>query len=345
MNLDQIKREVDLAGYARKYGYKGNGSGKGLCLFHPEQNPSFSIRKGDDGIWRFHCFHEDLKGSIVDLKARMENIDSKDAIRALLNEFGEPKKTPQPAPAVIIREHIYKDAAGQPVFKKIKYKIGQKTEWRTDRFEGGAWRPGMNGRELIPYNLDQFAKHEKAIICEGEKDADTVNGLGLDLFATSAPTGCSSWPDPITRHFSAFKEVTFLYDIGNDVHVLNHAAKLQAAFPNLAIKIATVPGTQREFDISDYLANEPGKADAMTEILAKSQPFKSRAQVEQPKGVFVGSLEEFMTAEIPKAVPLVDPLVFRSGFSMVGGVKGSHKSFFCTQLGLSLAAGMPSFLN
>jgi KaiC/GvpD/RAD55 family RecA-like ATPase len=350
MNLEIIKR-IDLPGFlGRHYGVTVGPNGAARCPFHDDHEPSLSVSQ-KNGVGLFKCHGCGAAGSILDFVMKKENLNFADAARHIQEiegiQEGPRLESAAKTKPEVIREHSYLDAEGHPVFKKTKLRAGSKTDWRLDHYDAaaGAWRPGKNGKDFIPYNLDRFKDHDHVIVAEGEKDADTINALGLDIFATSAPTGCSSWPEEITRYFSKFKEAVFLYDIGNDSHVEKHAAKLRAAFPDLSIKIATVPGSQREFDITDYLGDMDGKADAMLEILAHARPFAIKPKPEQPQGVFVGSLEEFMAADIQAPDPLVDPLVFRSGFSMVGGVKGSHKSFFCIQLGLSLAAGRHSFLN
>jgi len=344
MDLNQIKHDVDLIAYARDhYSITVNRNGNGSCPFHPpDNNSSFSIFKGEDGCWRFHCFHDDISGTIVDLKARLEAIDEKEAIDLLLAEFRlAPMGKSKPD---VLREHVYKDAEGKPIFKKLKYKPNSAGRtWALLHHENDAWLPGKGGLELVPYNLDRFKGRERVIVAEGEKDSDTINGLGLDLFATSAPTGCASWPDAITKYFAGFKELTFLYDIGNDEHVLKHATELHAAFPGLAIKIATVPGTQREFDITDYLGDEPDKATAMTEVLAQAKPYpfaaiEPRIRVAGPTGVlkienvflndFVSSLAKFTDA----------PEIFLlfSGIALLSGVANKFYFHFPRKIYLNL---------
>ena len=283
MTLLDIKTAVDLREYSRnRYGLQFDHAGKCPCPFHPpDKSPSFSVFKGQDGAWRWKCHHDSSSGTIVDLVARIDGVSDREAIDRLLAEH-RPESAPKPKPEVI-REHVYLDADGHPVFKKTKLRIGSKVDWCLFHHDAGAWRPGKNGRDFIPYRLELFKDHAHVIVAEGEKDSDTINALGLDLFATSAPTGCSAWPDSITPYFSKFKEVIFLYDIGNDGHVEKHAAKLRAAFPDLSIKIATVPGSQREFDITDYLSTEPAKADAMLEILSEARAFTVKPKSTQPK--------------------------------------------------------------
>ena len=270
---------------------------------------------------------------------KKEGLSLADAARHIqeiegIQEGARPESAAKTNPEVI-REHIYLDADGHPVFKKTKLHVGTKTDWRLDHYDAGVWRPGRGRREHIPYHLDQFKAHDQVIICEGEKDADTVNGLSLGLFATSAPNGAASWPDSITPYFSTFKEAVFLYDIGNDEHVLNHAAKLKAALPELSIRIATVPGAQREFDISDYLAAEPAKADSILALLEAAKPFPmietaiKSSDAAKPDALAIRLENEFLNEFVDSISAVTDaPRIFLlfSGIALLSGV--ANKFFF-----------------
>lgn len=58
-------------------------------------------------------------------------------------------------------------------------------------------------------------------------------------------------------------------------------------------------------------------------------------------GIFIGSLEQLKSREVPEDEPLIENLVFRGSLTGVGGVKGSHKSFFVNQLAFDYCAGYP----
>lgn len=279
MDLDEIKRGVNLIEYVSyHYGIECNSKGYSICPFHPnEKNPSLQIKQ-HNGIWRWydwHCNKDDpeFSGTIVDLKAALENISENEAIRELLREFdsGRPKpeeivkkstkgKAKEWKEQEIERSHIYRDHDGKPIHEKIKYKKNPEGEkWAIKHWSESRWKFGKGDHEFIPYNLDRFKDYKIVIVCEGERDADSVNALGLELLATSAPTGKGNWPDSITKFFKHFKKIVFLYDV-----VLNekkeriypekkHAAKLLDAFPEMKIFIASCPGERNEADITDYL--------------------------------------------------------------------------------------------
>jgi hypothetical protein len=242
----------------------------------------------------------------------------------------------------IDRAHIYHSEDGTAEFKKVKYKDGS---WAIFHFDGNVWKPSRGNRELIPYNLHEFKNFDTAIICEGERDADTVGSLGIGIFATSAPTGKASWPDSITKHFAGFKEVTFLYDVGNDLDVMKHAKKLRAAFPSLKIQIARVPMEEREADITDYLETQTDKPRAFLDIQAHREEIDIEGSMPSDNDDESAiTVEELACLAIPEIDWLVKLMIERYGFCLIGAQKGVGKSLFVTQLGLHVASGSPSFL-
>jgi len=63
--------------------------------------------------------------------------------------------------------------------------------------------------------------------------------------------------------------------------------------------------------------------------------------ISKKAGIFIGSLEQLREKEVPKDDPLVENLVFRGSLTGIGGVKGSHKSFFVNQLAFDFSSGYP----
>ena len=82
----------------------------------------------------------------------------------------------------VLREHIYKNENGEPVFKVNR----NDTEDTNNRFTtyhwgGGKWQLGLTDKKRIPYNLPELIeaveKDKPVFITQGEKDADTVMEL------------------------------------------------------------------------------------------------------------------------------------------------------------------------
>lgn len=367
MDLDGIKKKVNLIGYATsKYDYKCDSKGRGNCLLHPpDKHNSFSIFQDKNGIWRFKCFHDGTTGSIVDLKALMESKSDKEALRELLQEFDSKKPAPhknmknskttskywqEPG---MERFHIYMDLEGNPAFMKIKYVNNPEgRKWAIKRYTGREWKMGMGGLVPIPFNLEKFKNHGKIIVCEGEKDADTVNSLHTSWMATSAPFGKGNWDESLNRYFEGKGVVIFLYDVGAEGEARKHAGNLKTDFPNIEIRIAKVPLKQYEADITDYLGNHDSLEEEDEEIEAKRKKFleiinNSEEFIEKKeRDVFrVETISELLSNTIPDIEKLVDPVVERNGFTLLGGVKGAGKSLFVINLALYYTSGKSPFLN
>ncbi len=344
-------KQIDLIKYAKeKYHYKCNEKGDGHCPLPShagtDTHPSFSIYVNKKKTWAFKCHTEGLSGSIIDLVQAMEKITTGEAISRLETELNQSPKNRH-----IEREHIYRDAAGKPIRKKIKYRNDSQGEsWLWMHLEkNGEWEAKKGDYEEIPYNLYGLtqSKNEEVIICEGEKDSDTVTALGPEFLSTSAPNGKSSWPDDITKHFPRFKKITFLYDVGNDSNAIAHAKILKDAFPKIRIYIGGVPLTEREADITDYLdtfANTLAKKKALCEILEKAKELNHtpKPKRQEPR---VETISEIMSGPEITIDHLINPYVERNGFTLIGGVKGVGKSLFLLNLGLYFASRKSPFLD
>ena len=318
MDLNDIKK-TNLMEYAwQRYDIKCDDSGKASCPFHPpDKNPSFWIYQTKTGFWRWKCFHEGTTGTIIDLKMALENLDRKEACSQLLKEFKERKISPFPRAKVgLINQapikkgerrspiqikkgtapkeekkvkhkisYDYKDQEGKIVYRKEKhiYFDGTKKLYFRSEVKPGLWDWTKGKADHVPYNLDKFKGHVDVIVCEGEKDANTITRLKIDLLATTAPTGEGHWPGAITPYFKQFKKATFIYDVGAKTEKLvrKHAATLQKAFPEMHIRIANVPMDKKGDDITDYLMTQADRPMALLDVLDKAKKFK----IEDPEAI------------------------------------------------------------
>ena len=85
--LDRIK-SLNLLEIISSYGiqikHSGNSSYQALCPFHNDSNPSLSISQKPNGIWLWHCFGCDAKGTVIDFVMRQEGISFKEAYNKLI---------------------------------------------------------------------------------------------------------------------------------------------------------------------------------------------------------------------------------------------------------------------
>ncbi len=337
--LDEIKR-IDLQRYASDhYEVKSYPDGKAHCPIHkPDIKPSFNFWKGEDDKWFFKDHHDGKTGTIIDFEIAMGAGDESNAIKRIAKN--ESISTDN------CLHYLYRSIEGDPLYWKVR---------GCDPSGGKKWWVEYeNGKcEQVPYMLPDSKNHSRAIVCEGEKDADTVrkvvNGLNLDYWVTSAPNGMSSWPNIINQYFAEMKETTFLYDVGEDAdhNVRKHASKLKKALPDMSILIAHVPLEKKDADITDYLSGQEDKKMALLDILEHAETFvNSSSQIQKEhKEAPIETLEQFMGREIPKIERLIDPYLERYGLTLIGGSKGVGKSLFATQMALHYASGQSGFLN
>jgi len=360
MNLNEVKK-ANLIEYARqRYGIKCNDKGMASCPFHPpDKNPSFSIYQGKGGSWRFKCFHEDKAGSIVDLKMQLEGLSKKEACSQLLKEFSGPaikefsgsikkaetkkqalgsKKGDTPKKEKKIRhkmEYKYQDEQGNPVYRKVKviFWTGDK-KFYFEHPEGKGWHWGKGKAPFIPYNLDKFKGHEEVIICEGEKDANTISQLKIGFLTTSAPTGKGAWPETLTPYFKDFKKISFIYDVGATKDARSHAEKLQKVYPEMQIYIVKIPMEKDGNDITDYLAIQKDRPMALLDLLNKSKKFIVQKPQEDRAHIIIVDEVEL------KPIRWLWHHVFPADkVSLLVGDGGAGKSYFANYLASRITTG------
>ncbi|MBV8460047.1 MAG: DNA primase [Candidatus Eremiobacteraeota bacterium] len=83
----EIQARVDLLAYVSQYVTlrKRGREYVGLCPFHAEKTPSFSLN-AEKGVW--HCYGCDAGGDLITFVRRYENMDLNDAVRLLAARAG-----------------------------------------------------------------------------------------------------------------------------------------------------------------------------------------------------------------------------------------------------------------
>jgi len=86
VDIEEIRSQVSLPNLASDFGValrKNGAEWEGLCPFHDERTPSFSIFTGKDGVERFHCFGCGEKGDAIDFVRAIKGVETKEAIAIL----------------------------------------------------------------------------------------------------------------------------------------------------------------------------------------------------------------------------------------------------------------------
>jgi len=156
-----------------------------------------------------------------------------------------------------LREHVYLDGDGQPLAKKELFlkPDGCKTAvWY--HYDYNVWRKGLNHEKPPLYNLPALiASSGTVYLVEGEKDAETLNSMGLT--ATTSPNGAGSvwrseWSAPLTG-----RDVIVLAD--NDEAGRRHAERCAAGLRGSVASVRIIqardidPEVKEKGDISDIV--------------------------------------------------------------------------------------------
>lgn len=158
-----------------------------------DDNPSLSIGQGKDGRVLVNCH----RGNGCDAIEICSSLGMK--VTDLYPPRQEERKL------TLVATYDYRDETGAIVFQKQRFvdQWGKKTfkQRRPDPTNAKKWVYSLDGVDKILYRLPQVAQArrdgEVIWLVEGEKDADTLVGLGL--CATTPPNGAGKWLDIHTK--------------------------------------------------------------------------------------------------------------------------------------------------
>ena len=87
--LEELSERADIVDIVSEYvELKPKGSSLfGLCPFHSEKTPSFSVSQDKQF---FHCFGCGAGGDVISFIMRSENLDFQDGVRLLAEKVGMP---------------------------------------------------------------------------------------------------------------------------------------------------------------------------------------------------------------------------------------------------------------
>lgn len=83
--FNEIRERVSISAVVERFGVKLNRNHKGLCPFHQEKTPSFSVKE-DSGI--FNCFGCGAKGDAISFVTQLKGIEPLEAAVLLAEMFG-----------------------------------------------------------------------------------------------------------------------------------------------------------------------------------------------------------------------------------------------------------------
>jgi len=255
----------------RLNGSKVGAGWSAKCPAHEDRNASLSISEGRDGRTLLHCH----AGCTVEAVVSAAGLTMRDLAPV---QDARPQRR-------IVKAYPYVDAAGALLFEVIRFDPKDFRQRHPDLTTADGWAWNMKGVNRVLYRLPEVLKataEGRAVFCvEGEKDADTLAGLGL--CATCNAGGAGKWEDGYTATLKGAK-VVILPD--KDAPGRRHAAMVQAALTGKAESVRVVELPDRNGhsvkDAADWIT-AGGTVEELRAIIRDAPAWQAPPAVEDPK--------------------------------------------------------------
>ena len=268
-----------------------------------------------------------------------------------------PAATNAPAPAEtpskrrVVARYDYTTAAGV-----LLYQV-ERTDpkgFRQRRPDGkGGWHYNLEGVARTLYRLPKLANAAEVWIAEGERDVETLEGLGL--VATTNSGGAGQWPQDHATHFHG-KRVVIIPDA--DAPGRDHAEQVARALHGVAESVRVLQLPEGIKDVSAYaetFSDTAELAERLSLLAEGAAPWpptptptptpEADATPEAGKTV-VRPLSAFTVASDSATDPrnlLGRRFLCRGGALLLAGPTGIGKSSLLLQAAITFALGRPLF--
>lgn len=175
----------------------GDGDLMLACPFHDDQTPSLSLDPVQRG---FHCFGCGKKGTLIDIVMKLQDCNRAKAIQLVKTCMAEStgkqiEYFPPDSKALGI--YSYRDRDNNLLKQVLRF---PDKEFQQRRWHNGTWLYNVVGVGPCLYNMVHFRFASVVVVTEGERDADTVQRLGMfdplgSPICGTTSGGTGSWVD------------------------------------------------------------------------------------------------------------------------------------------------------
>lgn len=278
MTAEEIKANNSIITFIQNRGAKLRRSGRNFVtnkcpsVEHGNMHLCVSVDT-EKRLW--HCNDCNLGGSIIDWVMIEKNMDLKQALEELGGGMDSHtgvgnKSTDTPslssqsrdsagqAPAQESKVYSYTDETGRMLYQVVRY---EPKSFRQRQPNGEDWTWNLEGITRVLYNLPEVMKSQTVLLCEGEKDADTLINLGY--CATTHCGGSNSW-FPAYTDFLKGKDVLIFSD--NDAAGDKHYRAVISSLDGKVNSAKKVKVPSEFKDVSDWLL--PMKTEDACRVLS-----------------------------------------------------------------------------
>lgn len=233
----------------------------------------------------------------------------------------------------VVDEYVYEDKDGNPYLKVRRH---EPKSFSQQHWAGGKWVTGKPPGPKIPYRLPQLlaaAPEEPIFVCEGEKDADAVAGLGL--ISTCASEGAGNWTIDLDPWFQGRKFINVVAD--NDEAGRAHALLVARQLARVAdeVRIIDFPELSVKGDVFDWIASGGTKEKLLK--LANATPRLGH----RGTTITAAPFDLVPPEKIPRRRWLYRPHYVGSYISLTVAAGGAGKSSLAIVETLAMVTGKP----
>ncbi|MEE9591838.1 MAG: CHC2 zinc finger domain-containing protein, partial [Thermodesulfobacteriota bacterium] len=283
LNKDEILSRINKRTFYQSYvnslkSSNSSAQGLGLCPFHDDHDPSFSVNY-TEGF--FNCFACGEKGDIFDFYQKLRNVDFKTALREIGKMNGGIMSQPYPKKVATFE---YRCAEGKLLYTKERCepaRDGKRKEFFFNHQKNGKQKMGR-GCSPVLYNQTEVAGAEVVYFVEGEGKAELLKGWGL--VATSLDAGANSpWHDEYFEYIEKTKQLIIIPD--NDKSGWDYAERIALELFGRVetIKIIELPGLDEKGDIIDWARIPGNDIEVFTNIIDTAPIFDGTIREKEKK--------------------------------------------------------------
>ncbi|MCU1339658.1 MAG: primase [Bryobacterales bacterium] len=188
MDAEQLKAAVDIVAIIGEHlALKRAGATDryvGLCPFHQEKTPSFTV---DRSKGLYHCFGCDVGGDVIKFLMEIEGIAFPEAVARLAQRSGQPER--QGKSRNIVATYNYTDESGELLYQVVRTEPKNFLQRYPDGSGGWIWK--KNPQQVL-YHLREVLENPIIFVVEGERDVETLREHGFTA-TTNAGGANAPW--------------------------------------------------------------------------------------------------------------------------------------------------------
>lgn len=223
------------------------------------------------GVW--YCNDCKAGGSVIDFVMMADGLTAGQAMEKLGGTNGHSPAIRQERAAVRahnlgtngakpvpVATYNYVDEEGKLLFCVCRF---EPKDFRQKAPDGkGGWLYKLEGIRRVLFNLPSVIKADVIFVCEGEKDCQTIEKMGL--VATTNCGGAKKWDAGYTAYLRG-KEVVLLPD--NDEAGQEHLELLKKSLGKMVKSMRIVQMPEGVKDVSDFVLTFPSIKEAKFELV------------------------------------------------------------------------------